>query len=181
MGRGPAGAWLVAAALLASWAVSSASNERRIVTPGRTGVPRALPDAARAVEVEAARLAGRRHAPPAAGPAGQRDPFAFDSRHAGAPPRVADRPGAAHDGIIAAVPMAAAPAPPADPVPVLAGVAELGTRGVVAVISYTGDLHYVSRGDVIGGRYRVDAIDADGVNVFDLMLGTNSRLLLQRP
>jgi hypothetical protein len=139
-----------------------------------------LPHAARAVEVEAARLAGRRHAPSGAVPSGQRDPFTFDRRYTGAPPRAAAATGAPRDEIVAAG-VAPARQAPVDSVPALAGIAELGARGVVAVISYAGQLHYATRGDVIAGRYRVDAIGADGVDVFDLMLGTNSRLLLRRP
>jgi hypothetical protein len=178
--KGFTAAWLVGAALLASWAVSSASSERRIATPAAAHAPQALPEAARAVEAEVARLAGRRLAPSAVIPAGQRDPFTFGSRYTGAPPRVAAASDARRDDIVAGD-VAAAPAPPAGPVLSLTGVAERGARGVVAVISYAGDLHYVSRGDVIAGRYRVDVIAADGVDVFDLMLGTNSRLTLHRP
>lgn len=175
--QGFTAAWLVAAALLASWAVSSASNERPGVAPA--DVPRALPQAALALEAEVERLAGRRHLPPAAVRAAQRDPFTFGRRYTGAAPRVATMPAVANVEVVAG--LAEVPAPPAEPMPALAGIAELATRGVVAVISYAGDLHYVSRGDVIAGRYRVDAIAAHGVEVFDLLLGTNSRLILQRP
>lgn len=178
--KGFTAAWLVGAALLASWAVSSASSERRLVTPDAAHAPQALPEAARAVEVEVARLSGRGYAPSAVVPAGQRDPFTFAGRYTGAPPRAAAASDARRDDIVAGD-VGAAPAPPARPVLSLAGVAERGARGIVAVISYAGNLHYVSRGDVIAGRYRVDAIAADGVDVFDLMLGTNSRLMLQRP
>ena len=180
MGRGFTAAWLVAAALLASWAVSSASSEQRRAQPAAAQARPALPDASRAVEVEVARLAARRHAPPAAIPEGRRDPFTFGSRYTGATPRVAAAPGATRGEHVAAE-IAAAPAPPAEPVLTLAGIAEFGARGAVAVISYAGDLHYVERGGVIAGRYRVDAIADDAVDVRDLMLGTNSRLILRRP
>lgn len=178
MGRGFTAAWLVAAALLASWAVSSASNGPRLTTPAAADAPRRMPDAAGALEAEVARLAGRRRAPTAAVPTWRRDPFTFEHRYTGTAPRAAATPGAAHDETVAAD---IAMALPAVPVLALAGVAELGARGVVAVISYAGELHYVSRGDVIAKRYRVDAIAIDGVDVFDVLLGTNSRLVLQRP
>lgn len=176
--KGFTAAWLVAAALLASWAVSSASNGQRLATPAAADAPRRTPDAAGAIEAEVARLAGRRRAPLAAVPTWRRDPFTFAGRYTGAAPRAAARPGAAHDETVADD-IARAPLPA--PVLALAGLAELGARGVVAVISYAGALHYVSRGDVIANRYRVDAIATDGVDVFDLLLGTNSRLVLQRP
>ena len=177
--KGFTAAWLVAAARLASWAVSSASSGQRLTTPAAADVPRRMPDAAGVLEAEVARLAGRRHAPMAAVPSWRRDPFTFESRYTGTAPRAAATPGAARDETVAGD-IAIAP-PPAAPVLALAGVAELGARGIVAVISYAGELHYVSRGDVIAKRYRVDAIAIDGVDVFDVLLGTNSRLILQRP
>ena len=39
-------------------------------------------------------------------------------------------------------------------------------------------LDFARKGDVIAGRYRVDAIAVDGADVFDLVLGTISRLKL---
>jgi len=48
------------------------------------------------------------------------------------------------------------------------------------VISFHDELHFVKNGDVIAGRYRVDRVSADGVDVFDLTLGTILRLSLQR-
>lgn len=62
--------------------------------------------------------------------------------------------------------------------PTLSGVAELSTGALTAVISLGGELHYAREGDVIAGRYRVDAIAVDGADVFDLVLGTISRLKL---
>jgi hypothetical protein len=48
-----------------------------------------------------------------------------------------------------------------------------------AVISFRETLHYVKQGDVIAGRYRVDAVGTHGVELFDLTTGTISRLSLQ--
>ena len=53
------------------------------------------------------------------------------------------------------------------------------TAGMLtAVISFSGELHYVRLGDLIAGRYRIDAVAMDGVDVFDLAAGTILRLRL---
>lgn len=63
--------------------------------------------------------------------------------------------------------------------PTLSGIAEISAGMMTAVVSFAGELHYARTGDVIAGRYRVDAIAIDGVDVFDLVLGTISKLKLQ--
>jgi hypothetical protein len=50
------------------------------------------------------------------------------------------------------------------------------TGSLTAVISFGGALHYVRHGDLIAGRYRIDAVAMDGVDVFDLVAGTILRL-----
>lgn len=64
--------------------------------------------------------------------------------------------------------------------PALAAVAEIAGGATTAVISFGGELHYASRGAVIADRYRIDAISRDGVDIFDLSLGTHSRLTLRQ-
>ena len=50
---------------------------------------------------------------------------------------------------------------------------------MVAVVSFDDSLHYVKQGDIVAGRYRVDSVSADSVEVFDLTLGTILKLALQ--
>jgi hypothetical protein len=162
--------WLVSAALLSSWAVSSAGDQAR---PGRAPAPApgGLPPLALELDAEVARLATRTHdVTPARMPA--RNPFAFTDRRAEQPrtpePGTAQRPQL----------VAAAPADIPAPAPSLSGVADTG-GALTAVISFLGDLHFVRKGDVIAERYRVDAVRLDGVDIFDLALGTVLRLSLQ--
>ena len=110
-------------------------------------------------------------------PAGRRDPFSF------ARARGALRTSAVRRSVRAevAVDEPAAVTPVAAPLLALAGIATVRGRGEVAVVSIDGALHYAARGEVIANRYRVDEIVDRAVDVFDLMLGTKSRLILQRP
>jgi hypothetical protein len=191
-------AWLVSAALLSSWAVSSASDQPHssaaaAVQPS----PAALPDLALELDAEIARLSTRM--PLAATPATPgRDPFRFGARRGmsefpsasagsvtramavsefsspsvSSEPRRADLsdPGSSREAV--AFPEAANQ-------PRLSGIAEISAGSLTAVINFAGELHYARKGDVIAGRYRIDAIAFDGADVFDLVLGTISRLKLQ--
>jgi len=170
--------WLVSAALLSSLAVSSASDQARPAAPGPLQAAAGLPPASMELDSEIARLAARTGASTLAR-APERNPFAFADR------RVAERRVAARR---ASDPQAAelrtaelrTPLPPnAVPVPSLAGIADTGAGGLTAVVSLRDVLHYVKYGDVIDGRYRVDMVSFDGVDVFDLTLGTVLRLSLQ--
>ena len=170
--------WMVGAVLLSSWAVSSASDQ----APGRRpasapDAPMALPAASADVESEIARLSAwtTSRAVPKAG----RNPFEFEVRSA--------------KFEVQGSKFVAAPAPPESTsnlpgtsnielrtsnLPRLSGVA--AQSGVLtAVVSLGDSLHFVKQGDVIAGRYRVDSVSADAVEVFDLTLGTNLRLTLQ--
>lgn len=175
--------WLVSAALLSSWAVSSASDQPR-PGPVHAETPRAqaLPDISVEVDAEIARLTARMAAavPKAAV---VRDPFTFGrgTRHrvdrAAAVSKLSSPSVYVSEGETSlreadALPVAAKQ-------PTLSGIAELTAGSLTAVISFGGELHYVRKGDVIAGRYRVDAIAMDGADVFDLTLGTISRLKLQ--
>jgi hypothetical protein len=167
--------WLVSAAVLSSWAVSSASEQPRPVSARvEPAHARALPVLAVEVDAEIARLtagivatAPKTHV--------VRDPFKFARATHHAPVRAVVAP-------VPAEPDVAATAPPeaAKPLlPTLSGVAELTAGTFTAVVSFGGELHYVRKGDVIAGRYRVDSVALDGADIFDLTLGTISRLKLQ--
>jgi hypothetical protein len=167
--------WLVSAGLLSSLAVSSASDQTRPAAPGLSQTPAApgLPPVAIELDSEIGRLAARTHAAALAHtPA--RNPFTFADRRG--PERRASEPRTSEPRTREL----RTPEPPnIVPVPSLAGVADLGAGGLTAVVSLRDALHYVKKGDVIDGRYRVDNVSVDGVDVFDLTLGTVLRLSLQ--
>jgi len=180
------GAWLVAAALLSSWAVSAAADQKpaaRAAAPVER--PHDLPAVSVEVEAEIARLTARTQAAPAGAPPG-RNLFEFGVRSSKFGVRSSEF----------AVRRTAAPKPArADVVsldlgtpnaeletlPALSAVADTGGGTLTAVISFHDELHFVKKGDVIAGRYRVDGVSLDGVDVSDLTLGTILRLSLQRP
>jgi len=174
------GGWLVAAAVLSSWAVSSASDPRQDrAREGRAAEPAApsyrLPALSVEVDAEVARLAGRAQTA-ALDAAPKRNLFSFAATAAreprAVPPRAADAKARAD-----AAPLAA---PQPAPAPSLSGIADTRAGVLTAVISFRGELHYVKKDDVIAARYRVDAISVDGVELFDVSLGTILRLSLQR-
>jgi hypothetical protein len=181
-------AWLVTAAILSSWAVSSASDEPRPAAPMPvTLVEQPLPDLSIELDAEISRLASRTSAAaPAA--ASRRDLFTFAARKM--PPRrrplqplmaAPAPPDALSPAAIAPTVEPLPPAVPTEPLidqPALRGVAEITAGTLTAVISFNGDLHYVRHGDVMAGRYRIDGVAMDGVDVFDLAAGTILRLRL---
>ena len=171
--------WLVSAGLLSSLAVSSASDQTRPAAPGLPQAPAAagLPRVSIELDAQIGRLAARTGASTRARTP-ERNPFAFADR------RVAERTAEPRT----AEPRTAEPRTPEPrtselpnviPVPALAGIADTGPGGLTAVVSLREVLHYVKKGDVIDGRYRVDSVSVDGVDVFDLTLGTVLRLALQ--
>ena len=178
--KASAAAWLVSAALLSSWAVSSASDEagRRDTAPGierGSALPAEAVEAARQV----ARLAERRHLMARGAMASARNPFAFGGE------RVRVTPAASAASLRDDVPVIAAAVEPAAVEiaerPTLAAVAEVADGTTTAVIAFGGELHFAARGALIADRYRVDAIFEGGVDIFDLSLGMNLRLTLRRP
>lgn len=184
-------AWLVSAAVLSSWAVSSAADQAR-PAPAPRAEAAALPDLSMEIDAEIVRLSTRM--PAAATPAVlTRDPFRFKARRAIAARKVSSPSANGLAGATAASefsspslssegersPREAVALPIVANQPTLSGVAEISAGALTAVINLGGELHYARKGDVIASRYRVDAITLDGVDVFDLVLGTISRLKLQ--
>ena len=174
------GAWLVAAALLSSWAASSASDDaprRDIPAPAahRSVLPPEAVDAA----AQVARLSARTRDYAGETMGSGRNPFTFAGERRRAAPAVAVAPRGDDNPVIAATIASVDVETPA--APTLAAVVEM-TRGTpTAVISFGGALHYAARGAMIAERYRVDAIFGDAVDVFDLSLGMNLRLTLRSP
>jgi hypothetical protein len=70
---------------------------------------------------------------------------------------------------------------PAPEVPAAPALSAIATHhgALTAVVSFKETLYYVKKGDLVAGRYRVDAVGVDAVEVFDLTLGTILRLTLQ--
>jgi hypothetical protein len=172
-----AAGWLVAAAVLSSWAVSSAADQpRQAVTASRPAAPRALPDVSADVEAQVDRLVAFMHAPAPAVPP-SRNLFEFEGARRGAGMRPAGAAARTEaPAVIEAALETAAPAAEAA-APALSAIAEVAGAHT-AVISFDETLHYVKLGDVIAGRYRIDAVRVDGVDIFDLTRGTILRLTL---
>lgn len=167
--------WLVAAAVLSSWAVSSASEQPRATAAAPAQAPvEQLPALSIEVETQIARLAARTGSPAAAS-ALQRDPFRFGG-HRAAPARMIRA--AREPEAVPAAPEPVESVATAETTPQLSGVVDMA-RTLTAVISFRDELHYVKKGDVIAGRYRVESVSIDGVNIFDLVVGTILRLSLQ--
>jgi len=169
------GGWLVAAVLVSSWALSSASHQAppAAMAPA-PAVPRDPIHALSAdVDSEIDRLVARSWQPaPKVDPS--RNPFSSPG------PRrrdeAADFPSRVPiETASAAMPVAPPPAPP--PAPRLSGIVEAGGT-LTAAIVFLDELHFVKKGDVVAGRFRVDGVTADSVDAFDLTLGTNLRLSL---
>lgn len=168
-----AGGWLVAAVLVSSWALSSASHQAppAPMEPA-PAAPRGPIHALSAdVDSEINRLVARAWQPAPKIDA-SRNPFssAAPGRRdvaAEIPSRVPIETGPA------AMPIA--PPPP----PRLSGIVETGGT-LTAAVAFLDELHFVKKGDVIAGRFRVDGVAADSVDIFDLTLGTNLRLSLHR-
>jgi hypothetical protein len=163
--------------LLLAWLASAVSE------PYPRVARRSLPPAESAqfdrlrsdVETQSARLRARLATvtPPAAP---NRNPFAFASR---APaPR---RPAPASPPVEALQPEFERA--PAEPVLVLIGIAERGTGDRLvrtAIIAGEGDeLHMVTAGDLVAGRYRVRAISPDAVELERLGADTVRRIHLK--
>ena len=167
--------WLVGAVLLSSWAVSSASDAQRPVRVA-AAVPTepALPPLAVEVDAEIARLEAWTNAR-AAAPAAKRNLFEFEVRGAKFEVRKEK-----FEVLRATAPDSTSNVELRTPnfaPPALTAIAEQ-SGAMTAVISFQDALHYVKKGDVIAERFRVDVIGAQGVEIFDLTLGTILRLSL---
>jgi hypothetical protein len=170
-----AAAYIGGFALLAAWLASAASTSLRRETPARVQSGPAAPTTemlAAEIQSQAERLRQRLAVAPAPKqPA--RNPFAF---------RVQDPPLAPP---VAAPIQTFAPLPAAPPEPMLTliGVAEdRGANGPVRTAMLADDrdeLFMVTVGESVMGRFRVDAIGVDAIQLTDLSTGTVRRLALR--
>ena len=170
MKPGRAALYLGGGVLLAAWLAAAAGV-------GRPSIPQVLPPSADAaqldsiaagVQSQAVRLRQRLAAAPAPG-AAIRNPFAFASREATESATVHRAP--------IAVPKVVAEDPP-EPDLVLIGLAEDGSTRT-ALLGSGDELLMATEGQTIVGRYRVNKVGADVVELVDLMTGATRRLLLK--
>jgi hypothetical protein len=170
-----AAAWLGVLALLGAWLASAASTSRR-AQPSPPAPPPARAETERLaqdVQAQAARLRTRLAAAPAPKQP-VRNPFAFRPRADAPQPRAPrlDYP-------------PPPPAPALDDLPlVLIGVAEDATAGGpvrTAMIAAEADqLFLVKAGETVMGRYQVEIVGADAVQLKDLARGGAVRRLALR-
>ena len=177
--RGFTGGWLVGAVVLSTWAVSSASDQAPAVpVAAPADAPLALPPESADLAAQIARLETWTTAH-AASVEPKRNLFKFDVRSSAfevpkAPPSTPNielrTPNAeSTPNIELRTPNVS---------PNLSAIATVS--GVLtAVVSFNETLHYVKPGDVIAGRYRVDSVATDAVEIFDLTVGTILRLTLR--
>jgi hypothetical protein len=170
MKPGRAALYLGGGILLAAWLASAAGV-------GRPSIPQVPPPSADAaqldsiaagVQSQAVRLRQRLAGAPAPG-AAIRNPFAFAAREETEPVMV-------HRAPIAA-PKAVADDPP-EPDLVLIGLAEDGSTRT-ALLGSGDELLMATEGQTIVGRYRVNKVGADAVELVDLTTGATRRLLLK--
>ena len=170
MKPGRAALYLGGGVLLAAWLAAAAGV-------GRPSILQVLPPSADAaqldsiaagVQSQAVRLRQRLAAAPAPG-AAIRNPFAFAAREATESVTVHRAP--------IAVPKVVAEDPP-EPDLVLIGLAEEGSTRT-ALLGSGDELLMATEGQTIVGRYRVNKVGADVVELIDLMTGATRRLLLK--
>jgi hypothetical protein len=154
---------------LVVWLASAATSRSRAPVVPEMRVP-APPASSEALAAEIERLHERLR--PAVEPTESRDLFRYGAR----PSRRSELPPPT-PAIAAPIPLPQPPAPFA-----LIGVAEdAGTNGPVrtAIISGTGDMLFVHEGDTIVGRFRVDHITADAIELTDGNSGAPLRFTLK--
>ena len=164
--------------LLAAWLASAASTTLQNQNPPEESSTPAPSTYALVTDVQAqaARLRQRLASAPAP-QAPRRNPFLFDARAEPAPRQIVRRlePAPA----LAPLP----PPPPPEPALVLAGVAEdQGPKGPVRTAILADDteaVFIVTVGQTVLGRYRVEAIGADAVELKDVSTGAIRRLGLR--
>jgi len=154
--------------LLAAWLASAAGVGRpSIPQPPRPSSDDAhLDSIAAGVQSQAVRLRTRLAAAPAPG-AAIRNPFAFAGREV-TEPVIARRPP------VAAAPVIEAPEPDL----VLVGLAEEGSTRT-AMLGSGDELLMAIEGQTIVGRYRVEKVGTDAVELLDLTTGATRRLFLK--
>lgn len=169
--------WFGASALaIASWfASASTSGVRSPISPPSPARISSIERSVAALESDVNRLHDRLG--PSVAPAGSRDLFRF-SRRAPKPTLTAVMPS---DGAVTVVdaPTPVAPRPSLR----LIGIAEdAAADGVVrtAIVSGVGDLFLVKAGETIdGGRYRVELVSADAVQLTDTLTASSTTLALR--
>ena len=154
---------------LVVWIATAATSRSRATTPTTPVVP-ATPASSEALAAEIERLHERLR--PTVAPTESRDLFRYGARTS----RRAALPAAP-----AAVEPMPLPAPAAAPFKLIGVAEDSGPDGPVrtAIISGTGDLLFVHEGDTVAGRYRVERISADAIELADTTGAAPLRLSLK--
>lgn len=167
------GLWSIA---IASWFSAASTPDVRTpnAAPERTTASRDLDRSAAVMQAEVSRLHDR--LAPSTVPTRSRDLFHFAAKPVARPAaKPMDAPSPAD---VARVDAPVAPKPSLQ----LIGVAEDETPdGAVrtAIVSGLGDLFLVKMGDTISGRYRVEQVSADAVQLTDSTTSTTTTLTLR--
>ena len=166
----------VFALAIASWfASASTSGARAPIAPPPPARTPAIERSVAALESDVNRLHDRLG--PSVAPAGSRDLFRFSGRAPKPMPAAVPPSDAARGGVDAPTPVAPRPSL------TLIGIAEdASADGVVrtAIVSGAGDLFLVKAGETIdGGRYRIDLVSADAVQLTDMLTASSTTLALR--
>ena len=168
------GVWSIA---VASWFSAASTPDVRppVVTPGPTPASLDLDRSAAVMQAEVARLHDR--LAPSTMPSRSRDLFHFAAKPVTRPSlKLVEAAQTAEVPVQAEVPVAPKPALQ------LIGVAEdESPDGAVrtAIVSGFGDVFLVKAGDTISGRYRVEQVSADAVQLSDSTTATTTTLTLR--
>jgi len=168
------GFWSIA---IASWFSAASTPDVRTpaVTPDRTPVSRDLDRSAAMMQAEVARLHDR--LAPSTVPMRTRDLFHFAAKPVARPSaKTIEAAQSAEVSALVDMPVVA------KPVLQLIGVAEDDTPdGAVrtAIVSGLGDVFLVKSGDTISGRYRVEQVSSDAVQLTDSTTSATTTLTLR--
>ncbi|HUR34660.1 MAG TPA: hypothetical protein VM032_12745 [Vicinamibacterales bacterium] len=163
----------VSALAVASWfAGASTSGVRPPAAPPAPAKPTALDRSAAALQSEVARLHER--LAPTVAPTRSRDLFRFNIRAARRP--TVSMPAAPAAAAVAAPPPVA-PRPALKLIGIAEDVTDAGTV-LTAIVSGLGDVFLVKPGELIAGRYRVEAVSADAVQLTETATADSTTLAL---
>jgi hypothetical protein len=154
---------------LVVWIASAATSRSRATTPAAPRVP-AIPESSEALAAEIERLHDRLR--PSVAPTESRDLFRYGAR----PSRRVVLPPAA------AVAIEPVPLPlPSAPFSLIGVAEDPGPSGPqrTAIISGTGDLLFLHEGDTVVGRFRVEHITNNAIELTDTTGGAPLRLTLK--
>jgi hypothetical protein len=169
--------WLGASALaIASWFASASTPVARPpIVPQPPPRVAAIDRSVAALQADVTRLRDRLG--PTVAPSGSRDLFRFSAR---APKPVQSVQGVATKREAPALLEAPPPVVPRPPLTLIGIAEDASAEGPVrtAIVSGLGDVFLVKMGETIDGRYRVDLVSADAVQLTDTSTDSSATLAL---